>query len=169
MLHQAQGWSAPIGRYFIYYAASYHYFLSSGLWPISSPRSRGATHSSFSSLETESVNGFADEQIQIALCNGGHGRSLLSPWTRPALPARYSRPCDPRGSLHKCSRILRRAILSHIYRYCSTVYVYVRRDEVRGKTSSSHSDLQCRELRHAGQNELVTLLCTSILCGELVS
>jgi hypothetical protein len=47
--------------------------------------------------------------------------------------------------------------------------VYVGRGEVRGKTSSSHSDLQCGELRHAGQNELVTLLCTSILCGELVS
>jgi hypothetical protein len=55
-------------------------------------------------------------------------------------------------------------------RDAGTIYgIYVGRGEVRGKTSSSHSDLQCGELRHAGQNELVTLLCTSILCGELVS
>jgi hypothetical protein len=54
-------------------------------------------------------------------------------------------------------------------RALNVIRVYVGRGEVRGKTSSSHSDLQCGELRHAGQNELVTLLCTSILCGELVS
>jgi hypothetical protein len=39
---------------------------------------------------------------------------------------------------------------------------------VRGKTSSPHSDLQCGELRHAGQNELATLLCASIqICHQL--